>query len=512
MNLKNLSNQCGNINISRNIFPNIIKSMISMPDLENIDLEHTVIDPNVCKSGGYIKLPNNMKIKNPFGKTVDKILIPNISPNGPISGHIVLSNLHIAVEQLVLAINTSHANIDLENYIINSANNIWGAMSEDLTGKTGLINNYVLGFRSKFSTKGHIATSEAIKHNQVGIPSHIYNKFVKEWETRCERFDSPVNHNEMYCIVFRNPLLHDDSMRKLHIIETKCNRIVINPVITAGMGADSDGDLIEVVLGYPDIDIKENWDSVVWDKEFLIDNQETKPNLDDIIQDGKQRIEKFRVIGPHDLIDPHKSDTIKEICSAEDLDLDDIKAFFSGKSKEEIRKDDIKVAQGLILQKAEIGKAGAAACRARVLANGDPNVSKAADIISEQANQRLFDSKHKLDDTYIKLIQVLRNDMKNNIEEAEKLLRECNIDPEEVKPYLLKLYTNDNPMSLREKVDMSNPTFHLVFDPNTRTMSYNEKVNNSISKVVKMCTNEDENDLITYLRKRTLNLGDKNDI
>jgi len=506
MNLTSLSKQCGNIQIRRNLFSNTTKAIISKPDLLNKNLKNTILDEDVLQYGGYVHLP--IEINNYFGKKVQKVIIPNMNMPGPVAGHIVLNDIQIATEKLLVSISQlGIGNIDTE-VVEDSAERVWKIMAKELVGKSGLFNTYILGFRALYSGKGHIATDFRMPYDHIKLPQHIYVKFIEKWKERKEESNT---EGKPYVIAFRNPLLHNDSMRKLYILPTKSNRIIIHPIITDGMGADSDGDLIETVLGYPDIDIEEDWSTTKWDKEFLIDNQEETPDLENIIDDGVKRISKFRVIGPHDLIDTENSETIKAMCNAEDIDVKDLTGFFKGKSLSEIREDDIKVAKGLILQKSEIGKAGAAACRARVLADGNIEIAKAADKLSEQANQRLFDSKHKLDESYVSLIKVLKNDGISDINVAREILKDCEIDVEQVEPYLNLLYNRDNPKLINDIVDAENSIFYAVFDPRLSMVEGDAFYTLAIEHIMNVLNNEDKNQLIKYLRDRVLVLEKDND-
>lgn len=451
-------------------------------------------------------------VAGPRGETAYKVLIEAVGIQVPVSGHVVLNKAQITMERLIHGIEAFKAGRVDQNYIAECAREAWGIHALSLTGKGGLLNKYLLGFRAEFSLKAHIATSIHIKHNQIGIPRRVYNDFVEEWSRRCseevlyDEIDAP------YALAFRNPLLHEPSMRILDIRPTESNRVIIHPVITAGMNADSDGDLIEVILGHPGVRPEENWDTAIWDKEFLINNPNSTPDFDNIIEDGEKRLEEFIVLGPHDLINPTNSAALEKLCRAEDLNIEDLCAFFHGKTMEDIMSDDKDVAHGIILQKGEIGKAGAASTRARVLANGDPVISRAADIISERAQQKLFDSKHALDDVYKILIGVLKKDPKiaKTRADAERQLRECGIDPLKVAPYLNVLYSMEG--TLNEIVDTLNPTYKAVNDPMVRGMEPGAAMVDAVSKIINMYAYTDSNELIERLKQRTLSSGEVEDV
>jgi len=490
-----VENKCGTHQIYRRIGQQI-KPM--WPSIELTDRSGTLLDDRVLQYGGYIELPFQDGIAGPFGQMVNKLLLPSMDVN-IVAGHIVLNNIQMATERLLYTIQLFRQGRLDDRFVMNAINSVWGTMALELTGKTGLLGTYALGFRVQWSMHGHIATSIGLKHDEVGIPRHIYDQFREEWLNRC----GGDSTEPMYVIAFRDPLLHDPSMRVLNAIPTDSCRVVIHPVITHGMNADSDGDLIQVMLGHPGLRPEEDWSTAVWDKEFLATNVEPTPDLNNILEDAQKRLDKFLVIGPHDLMAPETSEAIQLLSQANDIKIDELRAFFLGKTEKEIAEADEAVACSLILQKAEIGRIGAAAKRARVLANGDQAVSHAADLISERASQALFDSKHSLDESYIKLTRVLRKDGLVR-EVAESHLRECGINPTDVAPYLDVLYNHEG--NLNEIVDSLNPTFNAVFDPMVYNMSPSEQMYDAMQKVVHLCNNEDDNEFIRLIKNRTLTL------
>lgn len=385
--------------ITRTINSEYVSRMLTAYEIPNTPGH--ILDPEVLKEGGYLLLPR--AARNHKGELINRVLIPPQNPD-IVNDRVVLTDIQLAFERLLMVIQTYLITLEpewlpiVDEYVLRYYN----AMADTLLGKGGMLDEYIFSFRCKRSARGVVALCPDIDPDQLAIPRDDYERIAEWWG------------GEPWAVLFRHPVLHDQSFRKLHLVAWDNPAIGVHPAYTRGMGMDFDGDWAYVLVGDPRIDIEEDFEGVEWDHEMLINGGPeidwADPTADTEIRTAAPDFS----LGPIDILKPG-SETMEKLGRCAKLKLDEIEIWSSGRTIEECAAEDLVVATGICIQKTGIGRIGNFGKMLFLLAGMNRQLMKSFGHVVEVASQELFDSKHELSDNFQVMLDMLDGRVNSDI-------------------------------------------------------------------------------------------------
>jgi len=345
--------------------------------LKEINEDHMNV-LSCTEEGGIIELP--IETKNIYGKHVSTLSIPP-NPIEIVNDMIVLSDMQFVADKILHFIDMPEMHDNLHLY----ARLYWDSLMKQLLGKDGMIKNYLASVRMPNSFRGVISYDPDTYFDEVSLPTIIFNKVISIFK------DSGT---EPYVIMFRQPVLHADSFRKLYPVLWENKTIGLNPMYTEGMNADFDGDWIFGFIGDPEYHLEEDFSNCKFDHELLLCGEE-ESQLDNFAEEIKEKTEVIDLsLSPKDIFE--ETDVLGRLDDCSSLNADDINLWFNGVSCKRFQEENETVATGIIIQKMWIGIIANFAKMLWLLANNNNETMSSFSYFTERISQALFDSKHGL--------------------------------------------------------------------------------------------------------------------
>jgi len=442
--------------------------------IDVLTIENHILTDECIKNGGIFKLP--IKIENASGKIVDYVLIPPQQPE-IINDKYVLSNIQFHFDRLI------HMVREWEDYHIEDPDfydeqvsiNVrlyWNAITLDLAGKKGRLNTNIYNHRAEGSFRGVICHCPWIEYDEIALPIPIYKKMAKYFYKHCGETTEFA-----WAIVFRQPVLHDQSFRKLTIRKWDKPTIGMAPPYTKGMNADFDGDWAFGLMGLPGMNLQEDWTSLEWDHEMKLGESLGPVDINNYQEEieGIMEVHNFSLCA-EDILN-EDSDTYYILDCCESLKKDDINKWINGNLKD-LRESDLEIASGIIIGKLWIGMIGNFAKMLWLIADQNVTLMKSFAHIIERASQELFDSKHGLAKRFGIIIDLLES--KLSVRTTMPLLSSI-LDENLSKPFFdFMTEIERNEITIREIITNRCPLHFLSNDAsvsNTGLIGFEERIN-----------------------------------
>jgi hypothetical protein len=354
-----------------------------------VSREDTVLDPNICRAGAIIQLPE--PILDIYNRTIDKVYYPAFSCD-QIQRFIILNDLAIAANRILKIIEEMTSGAADVRVLELSVRAFQLAAVNMLSGKTGLISANVISSRTSNSGRAVLIPSGGERHpNYVGIPERIMVKLGIDEE-------EPV-------IVGRDPTIWHGSLEVLRAYCSGNDCIELHPLVFSQMGADSDGDQVYVYkipeTGECYLEALEQVGAFTknhakwpgWLSKAATSGEEV--DWDNVVQEtqDRARITGFSV-SPREILE--KGPRVKSLCKAisKEPAIDECQEIARGISKERVRQYLLEQNATQLNMKVWLGPIGAASNRLKVVAGEDKGLLESAMYVSERLQQMLLSSKH----------------------------------------------------------------------------------------------------------------------
>jgi hypothetical protein len=359
------------------------------------DVKDTLIDPAILKRGARINLPQNFFVSDPFGRTINHIMIPALSPDGRIekSGEMVfLHPVTVAGNQLLAYFEQNEGNLSIV-VIERLVKLFYLSLMNRVIGNRGVIATNISGTRMAHSGRLVLIPQISRSPEWVGISTiAMKNTGIKEGDL---------------IIIFRDPVIWTGSMEVVRAYPIDDNVIALHPLLFKQLNADCDGDQVafvkppqepEVLREMNDNLLKHTLLHAKWPKYLCHDNLPEDPDWSNIIQDTLNRftVNGFSY-GPGDVcgwISP--TNTVREMEKITGkIDRGIVNKDISSK-KETRNKIILETNFANLFMKGYLGIVGATARRILLIMGEDPWLSSAANRFSETIQQATLDAKHKI--------------------------------------------------------------------------------------------------------------------
>jgi hypothetical protein len=377
----------------------------SVVNTTTVNLNQTVLSAEFQSYGGYIDLENTIVYDN-WGRMISSIPVPPIEATYEMGNTVAILHPIARRANNVLCVFNAYKNqkqtlIALQK----SINNYFLELCQNLFGKNGIYNRYILGPRMQRSFRAVIIPGRyendpyGESFEWVGIPTKICHQLKIEYGQKV--------------IIGRDPTIWFGSLEVLRAYPVLHDAIELHPLLLPQLGGDHDGDQI---WGY--CPIQEIEDEHVayftkkyakWNKNLTDNNEEVIPhwndysncNLSFFKEDEEKRIKTTGLsISPLDIV--NNSQDLQRILTycgkgertrgqTEHSDL--VKAYKQMHIKEWLDLTHM-INHANLGMKIFIGPVGLVSLRLAVLGHNVKSIQEASNLLAERCAQSLLDAKH----------------------------------------------------------------------------------------------------------------------
>lgn len=351
-----------------------------------VDVKDTVLDPEICKTGGWIDLP--VPCVDFKGARIERLYYPAFDHQR--QGRMIHLNRMAVLANMVLRAIVSFKEGMATEQVIQKMTLVYqlGAV-RGLGGKNGVVNNNLVASRVSNSGRAVVLINGDRSPEIVGIPSQIMRQLKLE--------DGDL------VFIGREPTIWHGSIEVLRAKSTNRYAIELHPLVFKQLGADCDGDTVyvyavpknaecqaeaaEQVLGFTKTFAK--WPAFM----RMDDTSETVdwPTAKEASHE-RSKITGFSVT-PREIL--QQGERLKKLCTVMGKDVaDECLTIAKGIDEPSLRKYVLDQNNALLHMKLWIGPIGSMSNRLRVFAGTSPKLLASASYMSERLQQMLLDTKH----------------------------------------------------------------------------------------------------------------------
>lgn len=374
----------------------------SVVNTEKVETTNTVLSQEFQLNGGIIDLGDTYVYDN-WKRLVNKLTVPPVEATFEMGKTVAI--LHpIArrannVLRVLRAFKEGEQNL---HALQKSVQNYCLELCDNLFGKGGIYNRYVLGPRMKNSFRAVIVPGRykndpfGDSFEWVGIPSVI-----------CDKLEIALGDK---VIIGRDPTIWYGSIEVLRAYPVMHDAIEIHPLILPQLGADHDGDQIWGMK--PSNDIPEEAVAkftkkyATWGRNFLDLKQDPEPQWTEgfqcnFLNDEKERVKTTGLsISPADIVDHEESlQRILSYCgkgarARGKAEYDELEKAYSQLPLGDWLDLSNMINRANLAMKVFMGPVGLVALRLAVLGHNVPHIEEACNLLAERCAQSLLDAKH----------------------------------------------------------------------------------------------------------------------
>jgi hypothetical protein len=275
------------------------------------------------------------------------------------------------------------------------ADRFFAALARRLSGKAGLLNRHVFGFRCRHSGRAVFTPNSALRPGEAGIPKQICRR------AQIEAGDA--------VLISRSPILHEGSVLAMKAIPIDGWSIQVGPLAHSGLGVDADGD--ELAVHKVDLNKSPNltrtfWtsagseaQSARWPTEFLLSGHGPDIDMDkgrvSAQKDVERRLEPLGAsLTPSGILEPATDEFLAAWAKCVGELTAEHQVFVSGCSEKQFSEIAEYTTLDLAFMKVNLGRVGAITTATAVLLMTDKRTLSSALRLKEQSTQTLLDTKH----------------------------------------------------------------------------------------------------------------------
>lgn len=351
-----------------------------------IDSTETVLDPNICRNGGWIDLP--MPCPDYATRMIKRLWYPAFE-NQKQGRVITLNRMAIAGNRLLRIIQSFNEGLIPDDYVKRGVVSYQRQAILQLGGKSGIVNSNIIAGRVGFSGRGVLVVNATHSPEIVSLPVDMMDALRLE--------------NGDLVILGRQPTIWGGSIEVVRARPSRSYCIEVHPLLFKQLGADCDGDTVyvyavpknpdcqaeaaEQILGFTKTFAK-------WPSYLRLNDPSEYVDWDSVEEDSKARctITGFS-ISPEDVV--NQSESLKRLCKTTGKDvsgecLEIVKGIEVSRYKTYVEDQNT----ALVTMKLGMGPIGSAANKLRLVAGVDRCLLESASYLSERLQQILLDTKH----------------------------------------------------------------------------------------------------------------------
>lgn len=353
-----------------------------------VDIKDTVLDPEICKNGGWIDLP--IECFDFSGALVKRLYYPAFDHQR--QGRMInLNRMAMFANRLLRCIESFREGLATPKALAEMVLVYQLGAIRGLGGKNGVVNNNVVASRISHSGRAVVLINGDRAPEIVGIPKFIMRKMGLE--------DGDL------VFVGREPTIWHGSIEVLRARGTNRVAIELHPLVFKQLGADCDGDTVYVYAIPKNAECQEEAAKQIlgftkgfakWPAFMRMNHPDETVNWDTATEDSQERtkITGFSVT-PREIL--KQGDRLKKLCSVMGKDVaDECLKIAKGIDETELRKYVLDQNEALLHMKLWIGPIGSISNRLRVFAGTNAKLLASASYMSERLQQMLLDTKHHI--------------------------------------------------------------------------------------------------------------------